>query len=153
MSANNWAICPRCAKRDMEIADQEVRLTERARDEAYGHVPRDKFMALVQAASEARSLRQIKIDNPHRPGLQTLREDWEIGILPGTSELFINYHGRCDECDLDIRFHHTESVDGVSTAQVFAPENRGLLGHHPMCDRDLCHSDCLLRKEQIARQP
>ena len=113
MSANNWAICPRCAKRDMEIADQEVRLTEEARDEAYGKVSRERFIELDQLVRKAQSFRQEKINNPHRTGLQTLREDWLIGIFPeapSAASLYIKYHGRCDQCYLDIKFQHMETV-------------------------------------------
>lgn len=85
MSADNWAVCPRCKARlrvEME--------TERARvDAAYGVLPVDEFDAM-RAAFIARA----KAEPP-----TTFREDYEFwGVEDGV--LRIDYGGECQVCGL-----------------------------------------------------
>jgi hypothetical protein len=85
MSADNWAVCPRCKiKRDSEIQAEMNRVAA-----SYGNVPVEEFDA-------ARSLLADKINTiPDR----TFREDYEFyGVEDGT--LHISYSGNCGVCGL-----------------------------------------------------
>lgn len=91
MSADNWAICPKC-KAEKDESDEQVK-------NAYGVVPADEYMYLVELSKK-------KLEN-------TLREDYEIGIYDG-NEFYINYTGRCSVCGFEKRFKHTEKLEGIN---------------------------------------
>lgn len=38
----------------------------------------------------------------------TFREDWEIGLIEGTTEVFIKYAGRCEKCGANA--HHRTTI-------------------------------------------
>jgi len=85
VSADNWAVCPRCtARRLTEVA----RLQGKA-DAAYGVVSVAEFDALRSAAEEMRNQRPEP----------TFREDYEFyGVEDGI--LHISYSGGCKVCGL-----------------------------------------------------
>jgi hypothetical protein len=96
MSADNWAICPRCLLR---ATTKKSELEARCR-EGYGTLPLDEFDAL-RAASEA------PIDTE---SLRTFREDYEFFLSEG-GEFHVVYDGECQECGLSHRFKRVESID------------------------------------------
>lgn len=92
MSADNWAVCPRC-----EATRQSALVTERADVAAlYGKVPVDEFDIRRGA------LRLFEAEMPK----STFREDYEFyGVEDGT--LCISYRGECNVCGLKFE-HHSE---------------------------------------------
>lgn len=91
MSANNWAVCPKCQ------ADLEARRRQRweRADAAYGQVSRDEHARLVKLAQAADDIEE------------TLREDYSLGVRGGVFE--VSYHCQC-QCGFTYRFRHKESV-------------------------------------------
>lgn len=90
MSADNWAVCPRC--RDRVEAERDERLNEMAK--AYGKVGADEYEAL-----RARAL------DPGEPLKEMFREDYEFyGVEDGT--IVASYSGSCTVCHLETTFRH-----------------------------------------------
>jgi len=100
VSADNWAVCPRCEK-----LRQEGLAAERATlDLAYGTVPLVVFDAM-RAELEAKLA-----EHPQR----TFREDYEFyGIDEGT--LGVSYRGSCKTCGLS--FTLSQEHDVLDSAQ------------------------------------
>lgn len=95
MSASNWAICPRCLKRERErIAE----LQERA-SKGYGALPLAEFDVL--RAEAAKPLDEEKF--------RTFREDYEFyGADEGTA----TYGGSCSVCKVELAFKHEHPIPG-----------------------------------------
>jgi hypothetical protein len=97
MSADNWAVCPRCtANKEAEAA----KLRSDA-DAAYGKVGVDEWKAkdaAAKAAADALPLTE-----------RTFREDYEVGIYD--TEFGINYSGGCSVCGLSHGFKHEERLN------------------------------------------
>lgn len=94
MSADNWAICPRCASKH----EEHVKVLIAALDEAYGKVPVEEFDRL-RSECDAEARKELE---------QTFREDYEIwGAEDG--ELNVSYSGGCRECGLGHKFKHSET--------------------------------------------
>ena len=92
MSADNWAICPRCKSKRVKAADA----AQRKADDAYGKVDVEEFDRL---RSEARRMAAEAISESH--DYRTFREDYEIyGAEDG--EVVIRYSGGCTRCDLSL---------------------------------------------------
>lgn len=98
MSADNWAICPRCKRRHTEIANQYLAEA----NDAYDKVSREEWQALIyKAEGEAEN----------EPS-ETLREDYEIyGAEYG--EVIVSYSGHCNQCGLSLSFKHIAKFDGI----------------------------------------
>ncbi len=96
MGADNWTYCLRCvyrADKTQELMRQQVR-------DSYGEIPVDQF----EIARAAAAIDHELMDNET---LYTFREDWDQGVeTDGT--VFVNYSGRCSECNWGIDFEHTE---------------------------------------------
>ncbi len=88
MSADNWTMCPKCAK----AGESKREAAQRLADAAYGKVSAAEYAALLAAASQA-------VDEEPEP---TLREDYEIGIHAG--EFRVNYRARCTACGWSFAF-------------------------------------------------
>ena len=94
MSADNWAICPRClakAKATRAALNTESRA-------AYGVLPAEEYEALRGRAAEP----------INEEDFRTLREDYEVGIYAGTFS--VNYGGGCKACGLSHEFKHEEQI-------------------------------------------
>lgn len=91
MSADNWAVCPRCKERHEQAADA-LRQTA---DQAYGRLPVEEWIALRnEAAAHAEPYEE-----------QEFREDFEIyGAESGTVK--VSYMGCCTRCGLHLEFKH-----------------------------------------------
>ena len=92
MSADNWAICPRCRERELKA---HAALLKRIETE-YGKIPAAEYLALVEASQKPIQLTKA-----------TLREDYEIGIWEGNFE--ITYRAEC-ECGFAHSFQHSKKV-------------------------------------------
>lgn len=88
MSADHYAICPRC--RDEAKADYETR--QRRLREAYGAMPVDEYEALSKAAEAFDEER-----------FRTFREEWEF-FDASTGTVKMSYGGECDRCGLSVTF-------------------------------------------------
>ncbi|HKZ41494.1 MAG TPA: hypothetical protein VJ044_11060 [Candidatus Hodarchaeales archaeon] len=84
MSADNWARCPECRKRN---AEQSKSL--------YGAVSEEEYRKWV--------------DESEKEDLFTLREDYEIWI-DGDVEFHVTYRGHCEMCGFIFTFNHTEKA-------------------------------------------
>ena len=93
MSADNWAICPKCEQKIEETRDK---LLLKAKG-AYGEVSEGDYLELIAKAEQPINLEE------------TLREDYFIGITGG--ELQIEYSARCDKCGFKHTFNKRESVN------------------------------------------
>ncbi len=94
MSADNWAICPKCEK----IAEKSKEAFKLKVQEAYGKFSEDKYLKLTAKLKEP-----IKVEDQ-----DTLREDFYIGISNG--ELHIEYSGSCDKCGFEKKFVKREPI-------------------------------------------
>jgi alkylation response protein AidB-like acyl-CoA dehydrogenase len=95
MSADNYAMCPRCQK----ALDGTVDTLSRRMAEGYGKVPVAEYAELQSKLAEA----AVKA----HAGSQTFREDYEIyGAADG--DVVVDYGGSCTECGLRLTFtdHH-----------------------------------------------
>lgn len=88
MSADNWAVCPRCLARAREAEAEQLAAVMAS----YGKVPVEEF-------DQARAA--IKPVNPE--DFRTFREDYEI---TGADECVVkvSYGGGCGKCGLGLRF-------------------------------------------------
>ncbi len=94
MSANNWAICPRCLRRAQQGVPAAIK-------ESYGQVPLEKFMADVAA---------VKPVSPE--DFRTFREDYEIYIRDG--KVVVSYSGHCQTCGLGLNFTERKPIPEVN---------------------------------------
>lgn len=92
MSANNWAICPRCA---IKATREKDKLKTRAESE-YGKIPISDYLELVKKAEKP-----IKVE-------ETLRKDYEF-YLSLDGEFSATYSCRC-ECGFEHEFKHSEQL-------------------------------------------
>ncbi len=99
MSADNWAICPRC-KEKKKVADAK-RLSDV--EDQYGKVSSEVYIELRQEADAVVSLSA------------TLREDFDIGVDDETGQFSVNYHCRCDMCGLQKQFEHNLTIEDMES--------------------------------------
>jgi len=103
MSANNWAVCPRCLLRAER--ERERKLEEAAA--AYGKVDRAAWLEMQAAAGDS-----------VKPGdFETFREDYGLGVDEGGG-FKVEYAGSCDACGLRFGFRHEAQVDVRGTARA-----------------------------------
>lgn len=86
MSADNWAICPKCQKNRETVSDVEA---------LYGRIPRADYEKRMQAAL--------------RPMPVTLREDYALGIQPDGT-FAISYGASCKVCGFKFDYSHEEEL-------------------------------------------
>lgn len=90
MSADNWAICPKC-KRDAKERTAQIK---QAVKDAYGKLPADEYLKLVKQLEV-----EPKLDD-------NFREDYEIG-MQDNGEFYIRYSGECGDCGFSFSYRHT----------------------------------------------
>lgn len=91
MSADNWAVCPRCWARAKAKADDEAETVR----SLYGTVPVEEFDEL-----------RAGLVRPDPEDYATFREDYEFyGADEG--EVTAEYKGHCNVCDLGAELHHS----------------------------------------------
>lgn len=99
MSADNWAICPRCHRRHFE----KLRAGAERVKAAYGQVPVEDWDQMRTQQEEAEAT----------PLQATFREDYEFyGAEKG--EVISSYSGRCTACGLSLHFTDHHLIDGVN---------------------------------------
>lgn len=91
MSADNWAMCPRCTA----IATAKFEARDAAIQATYGTVPVNEFDAARNALADDRAA----FDRRHA----TFREDYEI-YGAETGVVTVSYSGSCTECRLELSF-------------------------------------------------
>lgn len=101
MSADNWAICPRCVYRK-DRKDREARRLHDEATAAYGTVPIAEWKRLEALAVEACAPITER----------TFREDYEIGGAED-GEVTVSYQGGCSVCKLSLSFQHDAPVLGI----------------------------------------
>ena len=101
MSADNWAVCPRCRNRhEANIAKAQL-----AADAAYGTKSLEEFDAL---RAEAEAMAALEL-TPH------CREDYEFfGLEDGA--ITAHYRADCKNCGLKVVFDYVHPFD-VSEAR------------------------------------
>jgi len=93
MSADNWAICPKC-KKEHKVKREEALKQARA---LYGRIPLEQYEKQLQDALNI----PIEID-------ESLREDYEIGVTRG-GKFYVDYGCMC-ECGFKFSFKHEEVI-------------------------------------------
>lgn len=94
MSADNWTRCPNCTKQAREQKEKHAQVLA----DAYGKVPREKYLALEKEAND-RQLVQFE---------DTLREDYEIGIWNG--EFTVSYGASCSVCNFKYEYKYEKKI-------------------------------------------
>jgi hypothetical protein len=92
MSADNWAICPKCKK----LADSEHEQFLNKMKSGYGKIPPEEYLEMVE-----KSKKPILLD-------QTLREDFGLGV-DDVGNFFVSYGCSC-ECGFKFRYDHKQKV-------------------------------------------
>lgn len=99
MSADNWAVCPRCRKRH-EAA--HIVLCQQVAD-GYGVLTVDEFDALREKAAEGVNFQQ------------EFREDYEFWLdMDGI--VHVSYSGHCQACGFGIDFTDEHQIPGLDAA-------------------------------------
>ena len=93
MSADNWAVCPKC--KIVTIKEYDKRL-KHAQDQ-YGVASSDQYRALIVEAEKP----LVFVD--------TMREDYELGV-DSNGEFCIVYSCHCSFCKFEFKFRHTEDA-------------------------------------------
>lgn len=94
MSADNWAVCPRCNLVASRAADERAA----AVTTLYGKVPLEEY-------ERARSELLMSMSAERMGVTETFREDWEIyGAETGVVK--ISYRGSCLTCGLSASHEH-----------------------------------------------
>lgn len=97
MSADNWAVCPRCVARAKK-AEADKLATVMA---SYGKIPVAEFDAARAAIKPVRD-----------EDFRTFREDYEIsGARDGV--VTVDYSGHCSTCGLGLDFTDERSIPGA----------------------------------------
>lgn len=92
MSADNWAICPKCQKVE---DDKHAKIVEKA-ETSYGKIPVDEYLNLLE-----KSRQPVKLDF-------TLREDYEIGIQD--NEFYVKYKSNCKVCGFSYEYKYDKRI-------------------------------------------
>ena len=93
MSADSWAICPQCS----EAAIQAQRERQEKAKAAYGKVPAEEYLTLLELVSPSPILEE------------NLREDYEIGTNV-YGMFYVSYQCSCSKCGFSYQFSHIEQV-------------------------------------------
>jgi hypothetical protein len=94
MSADNWDICPNCLSILLSTREKMKNTAE----SAYGKVPQERYLQLIQKASEPVSLES------------TLQEDYKI-YTNDQAEFSITYSCSCSKCGFEHSFKHKEILE------------------------------------------
>ncbi len=93
MSADRWALCPKCME---QARAAEAALMQKIQ-QGYGEISEAEYHVLLEELQEMDQL-------PDR----NLREDWELGIRDGVFK--VSYYAQCMECAFVKEFTHREEL-------------------------------------------
>lgn len=93
MSADRWAICPKCKKVANEARDKAIRKAKAT----YGKVPEETYQAAIEEAGEPVVLKE------------TFREDYQQG-MDDDGTYSVSYAGRCNSCGFSHRYTFSQDV-------------------------------------------
>lgn len=93
MSADNWAVCPKCKTSKEALRSKQLEQT----NQSYGQLPKDEFLRKLQQAS-------VPLEHEH-----TLREDYDIGVYDN-GRFEVSYGCSCSECNFHFNFKHSVKV-------------------------------------------
>lgn len=103
MSADNWAVCPKCLGVAMEAWAKKLMAVQNS----YGVAPPEEYMANLKEAS----------NQPDPETFRTFREDYEVGLIDGLNlnraagpMFFVSYSGGCRECGFGHTYNHEEPI-------------------------------------------
>ena len=94
MSADRWAICPKCRKK--AVGEKES-LIKKAED-GYGQLSQKDYETIVFDSRTPINL------------TETLREDYEI-YMEDDGLFSVEYSASCDTCGFKYNFNHSEQVE------------------------------------------
>ena len=96
MSADNWAVCPKCKKDEAEkLKRMSVELNE-----AYGNVPPSRYDEMSKALANYRNKTENSL---------TLREDYSQGIdIEGVYS--VEYGGTCEKCGFTFSYKYEKKL-------------------------------------------
>jgi len=97
MSADNWAICPKCKERLIEENRKEVARVS----DAYGKVSEEEYARMKADLESTDPLNGIK---------HTLREDYEIGV-ESDGTFCVDFRASCSECDFSFSYEREITLD------------------------------------------
>lgn len=92
MSADNWAICPKCEKMNNK---KRQSLASQIK-ESYGQLSENEDLEMVEKFKTPTMLEE------------TLREDYKIGIW--NNEFCTSYFASCDKCGFEHSFNHKAKI-------------------------------------------
>ena len=105
MSADNWAICPKCYKEAKKLDEEYAKSVT----EKYGKIPLEEFQKL--------NAEYQHLKTPHVTKLkETFREDYEMGVgfyengSYGRDKFNVSYKGACEVCNFTVTFKHQEAL-------------------------------------------
>ena len=98
MSADNWAICPRC----LHFAEAQKTALEKKANAAYGKIGVAQYLALKEKAEKP-------ID---KEILRTFREDFELG-MSSDGQFAVSYSGSC-QCGFKYSFKHEQQIEATN---------------------------------------
>lgn len=93
MSADNWAVCPKCK----QAAKEEYNALTEQVEKSYGSVSYEEDMKLFKKAQETPIMKS------------SLREKYELGIKEN-GQFYIGYDASCQDCGFEFAFQYTEQV-------------------------------------------
>jgi hypothetical protein len=94
MSADNWGVCPRCLKKQIETQAKKVQEV----NDSYGKVSQEVYMKNLEDLQRRKLIEEF-----------TLREDYDIGV-DGDGEFHIDYRASCENCGLEFGYKHAEVI-------------------------------------------
>ena len=99
MSADNWGICPKCAKK----LDRDFGELEKQIEQSYGKVPQNENLSLVEKLDAMQTETEDLIG-------RKLREDYEAW-MDCDGIFHVSYGCACYECDFYFEYAYTEKVN------------------------------------------
>ena len=90
MSADNWTVCPKCEERTKEAKEHKELIS------AHGKIELAKSNEM-----------QVKYQQEMEP-VQSMREDYELGIREGVFE--VSYSSYCETCKFEFKYKVSKAV-------------------------------------------
>jgi len=98
MSADYWAVCPRCLKRAHAKYQEGI----------------DAVAALLAKLTEQeRKIVHPTVKEADPEDYRTFREDYEFYVNPATARVEVSFSGHCTECGFGIDFSDEREIPGM----------------------------------------